>query len=106
MSQHVYVPDVKTLAPIPDRGILSQTIHNDDNIKVVHFGFATGEELSEHQASMPAILEVVCGDVRLTMGDETFDAGPGAWIHMAANLPHSVYANSPATILLTLLKRG
>jgi hypothetical protein len=32
----------------PDKGILSRTLLNDDRLKVVAFGFAQGEELSEH----------------------------------------------------------
>jgi len=40
----------------PGKGILSRTLFNDDRLKVVGFGFAQGEELSEHTASMPAIL--------------------------------------------------
>jgi quercetin dioxygenase-like cupin family protein len=31
-------------------------LYNDDRLKAVAFGFAQGEELSEHTASMPAIL--------------------------------------------------
>jgi hypothetical protein len=37
----------------PDKGILSRTLFSDDRLKVVIFGFAQGEELSEHTASMP-----------------------------------------------------
>ena len=40
----------------PDKGILSRTLFNDDRLKVVLFGFAQAEELSEHTASMPAVL--------------------------------------------------
>ena len=40
----------------PDKGILSRTLFSDDRLKAVLFGFAQGEELSEHTASMPAVL--------------------------------------------------
>ena len=40
----------------PDKGILSRTLYNEDRLKPVLFGFAQGEELSEHTASMPAVL--------------------------------------------------
>ena len=68
------------------------------------FGFATGEELSEHTASMPAIIQIIKGEASLTIGNEAISGQPGTWIHMAAKTPHSVKAESPAVMLLTLLK--
>jgi len=47
--------DLAKEVQLPDKGILSRTLFNDDRLKVVVFGFAQGEELSEHTASMPAI---------------------------------------------------
>lgn len=88
----------------PDDGTLSRTLHNDDNTKVVLFGFAAGEELSEHTASMPAIIQIIKGEASLTIGDEAVAGMPGTWIHMAAKTPHSVKAETPVVMLLTLLK--
>ena len=75
-------------------------------VKVVLFGFAPGEELSEHTASMPAILQFLSGRARLTLGGDTHTAAPGAWIHLPARMPHSVYAEEPTVLLLTLLKQA
>jgi quercetin dioxygenase-like cupin family protein len=55
-SSYTHFLDVATEAQPPENGILSRTIYSDDRIKAVVFGFAAGEELSEHTASMPAIL--------------------------------------------------
>lgn len=88
----------------PEDGTLSRTLHNDDNTKVVLFGFGAGEELSEHTASMPAIIQIIKGEASLTVGDESVAAKPGTWIHMAAKTPHSVKAKTPVVMLLTLLK--
>jgi quercetin dioxygenase-like cupin family protein len=81
----------------PDDGILTRTLYNDDNVKAVIFGFGQGEELSEHTASTPAILHFIQGDAMLTLGNETVEAQPGTWIHIAANLNHSVQTKAPAT---------
>jgi len=89
----------------PADGILTRTLYNDDNVKAVIFGFGQGEELSEHTASMPAILHFIHGNAMLTLGNETVEAQPGTWIHMAANVSHSVQAKTPVTILLLLLKK-
>lgn len=41
----------------PAEGILSRTLY-----KVIGFGFATGEELSEHTAQMPAVMYFLSGE--------------------------------------------
>lgn len=74
-------------------------------MKAVIFGFGQGEELSEHTASMPAILHFIQGEATLTLGDESVEAQPGTWIHMQANLKHSVKTKTPVVMLLLLVKR-
>src|SRR5262249_23606089 len=90
----------------PDKGILSRTLFSDDRLKVGLFGFAQGEELSEHTASMPAVLHFLQGEAKLTLGDDTLDARPGTWVHMPAGLRHSIQANTPVLMLLLLLKES
>lgn len=90
---------------IPGDGILSRTVYNDDHVKVVLFGFAAGQELSEHTASMPAILQIMKGEARLGLGDDTIDVAAGAWVHMPAQLRHSVQAKTPLVLQLVLLKQ-
>ena len=89
---------------IPKDGSLSRTIHEDAQIKVIMFGFDTGQELSEHTASMPATLHFLQGDTKLTLGEDEMEVGVGAWVYMEANLAHSVYAKTPVIMLLQLLK--
>jgi quercetin dioxygenase-like cupin family protein len=88
----------------PDKGILSRTLFSDDRLKAVLFGFAQGEELSEHTASMPAVLHFLQGEAKLTLGDDTVDAKPTTWVHMPKGLRHSIQAKTPVVMLLLLLK--
>jgi quercetin dioxygenase-like cupin family protein len=94
---------VKEVQP-PDKGILSRTLYNDDRLKAVLFAFAQGEELSEHTASMPAVLHFLQGEANLTLGDDTLEARPGTWVHMPKGLRHSIQAKTPVVMLLLLLK--
>ena len=96
--------DVATEAQPPEKGILSRTIYNDDRIKAVVFGFGSGEELSEHTASMPAILHFLQGEARVTLDEDTLEATPGTWVHMPTDLRHSIHAKTPVVMLLLLLK--
>ena len=79
---------------------------NNDQLKVVLFGFAEGEELSEHTASMSAIIQIIRGRATLTVGSQSVAAGPGTWLSMAPQTPHAVRALSPVIMLLTLLKKS
>jgi quercetin dioxygenase-like cupin family protein len=88
----------------PVSGTLSRTIHQDERLKGVLFGFAAGEELSEHTASTPAVLHFLDGEAELTLGDDHIPAAPGTWIAMPPKLPHSVRALTPVRMLLLLLK--
>lgn len=103
---YTYVGDLAGEITIPDDGVLSRTLHNDDTVKVVSFAFAAGEELSEHTASTPAILHFLSGEATLTLGGDARGAQAGTWVHMAPNLKHSIHAKSPTAMLLILLKEG
>lgn len=89
----------------PKDGTLSRTIHQDDTLKVVLFGFSAGQELSEHTASTPAILHFLSGEAEVGLGPETVPAVAGTWIHMPAKLPHRILARTPTTMLLLLLRQ-
>jgi len=89
---------------IPADSILSRTIYQDEQFKAVLFGFAQGQELSEHTASQTALLYFVQGEADLTLGVETQRAAPGTWVRMEPQLPHSVRARTPVVMLLLLLR--
>src|SRR5262245_13488182 len=88
----------------PADGTLSRTLRQDEHIKVVLFSFSAGQELSEHAASMPAILHFLSGESEVTLGPDQMTAAAGTWIHMTAQLPHSIRTKTPVVMLLTLLK--
>ena len=104
-NNYTNIVDLAKEVEPPDDGILTRTLFNDDHVKAVIFGFGEGEELSEHTASMPAILHFIGGEATLTLGDEKVEAQPGSWIHMAPDLKHSVLTRTPVVMLLLLLKR-
>jgi len=87
----------------PD-SIVSRAVHHDDRIKVTLFGFAAGQELSEHTASKPATLQVLAGEGTFGLGAERLEVRPGSWVFMEPNLPHTVVARTPLVMLLTMLK--
>ncbi|HEY3267006.1 MAG TPA: cupin domain-containing protein [Armatimonadota bacterium] len=102
---YTYLKSLADGVEIPKNGIISTTVSGDDHFKVMLFGFDTGQELSEHTASVPAILQIVKGDADLTLGEDKRPGPAGTWAHMPANLPHSVFAKTPVVMLLIMAKK-
>ncbi len=99
-----FTPNLQELlGDAPVDSIVSRTFLRAGQNKAILFAFAPGQELSEHTASVPAILHILQGKARLTLGDQTHEAGPGSWAYMPANLPHSIFAHQPVTMLLLML---
>ena len=106
MIPYTLINDLAAEVQPPEKGILSRTLYNDDRLKVVIFGFGQGDELSEHTASMPAILHFLQGEAKLTLGSDIQVARPGTWVHMPSGLRHSIVASTPVVMLLILLKQS
>ena len=96
---HVYVRDIRELAKVPENGILSQTLQNDDRTKVILFGFAAGQELSAHTAPFPATLIFLKGEANLKLGGEEQQATEGTFVYMPPNLEHGIKAQSEVVTL-------
>ena len=88
----------------PDSGKKSIVILDDAKTKVVLFAFAAGSGLTEHVAPLSAIIQIIKGEAALTVGSESVAGKAGTWIQMAAKTPHSIQAETPVLMLLTLLK--
>ncbi|MBK8987648.1 MAG: cupin domain-containing protein [Chloroflexi bacterium] len=93
-------------ANAPQDGILSRTVLKTADVNVILFHFAAGEELSEHTAAVPAILHFLQGEAKLTVGSHSQPAQAGTWVHMAANTPHSIVAETAVAMLLLMVKNS
>ncbi len=104
-APYTFIQDLNSSdTDIPPDGILSRRVYADDIVKVTSFTFAAGQELSEHTASRPAILHFIAGEAVPKLGDETKRASAGTWVYMAADLVHSIRAETQVRLLLLLLK--
>ena len=104
MKSYSLTPNLLSEIQIPEKGILSHTLYNDEHEKIILFGFAAGEELTAHTAPMPAVIQILSGEVVLNLGEDRCEAGPGCLVRMEPLLTHGVAARTPAMMLLTLLK--
>jgi quercetin dioxygenase-like cupin family protein len=105
MTPYTFVEDVEAQVPVPDNGVLSRTLFNDEALKVIAFAFSAGQELSPHSAPMAAVLHFLKGDAELTLASETRNVRAGAFVHMAPGLSHGIIAKTPLVMLLYMLKQ-
>ena len=102
MTDYTLLVDLAKEVQPPDKGILSRTLFNDDRLKAVIFGFGQGEELSEHTASMPAVLHFLQGEATVGLGDDKHEAMAETWVHMPTGQRHSIQAKTPVVMLLLM----
>jgi quercetin dioxygenase-like cupin family protein len=103
---HTLIPDLPGRAEIPAQGTLSRILHDDDRLRLVLFAFGSGQELTEHTASVPTVLQVLPGPFRVTAGEDTFAVGPEVWLLLDPHEAHSLPAREPSCLLLTILRPG
>ncbi len=98
------VADLEAMAEVAEQGIVSKTIVENEHHKIVHFTFAPGQELSEHTASVPAVIHVLHGKGTVVLAGVQHDAGPGKLYYMPADLRHAVQAHGDLVFLLTMFR--
>lgn len=85
-------------------GIVSRTLMRSPNGRVVLFGFAEGQELTEHTSTQQALIEILSGECEFSLGGQPHVVKAGDLIYMPPNLPHAVKATKQFSMLLTLIK--
>lgn len=102
--EYHFFDDIAALLPdIPSDSIVSRTLVQEGGNKAILFGFAPGQELSEHTASVPAILHILEGEAQLTLAGDSRDARSGTWVYMPARMSHSILAQTRVVMLLLML---
>jgi quercetin dioxygenase-like cupin family protein len=71
---------------------------------VTLFAFDAGQELSEHSTPFDAMVQVLDGEVELTIGGKVIRAGAGETVIMPADIPHAVTASQRFKMLLTMIR--
>ena len=92
------------LASVSDGSITSRILAKNAGGSVTLFAFDTGQGLAEHTAPFDALVMVLDGSLKLTIGGNAVIATPGSVVRMPAHIPHAVDAHEPTRMLLTMLR--
>lgn len=91
------------IAPAPDATV-TKTLYDAPAARLVLFAMDAGQQLTDHSAAKPALVQVLDGQVEFEVGGESHTLGPGGWVAMPPGELHAVRATQPTRFLLTLLK--
>ena len=85
-------------------GIVSRTLLRTANSRVVLFGFAEGQELTEHTSTQHALVQILSGECEFSLAGQPHSLKAGDLLYMPPNLPHAARAMTKFSMLLTLTK--
>ena len=85
-------------------GIVSRTLLRTPNSRAVLFGFAEGQELTEHASTQHALVQILSGECDFSLAGQPHALKTGDVLYMPPNLPHAVKATTQFSMLLTLSK--
>jgi quercetin dioxygenase-like cupin family protein len=85
-------------------GIVSRTLLRTANLRTVLFGFAEGQELTEHTSTQHALIQILSGECEFLLSGEPHKMRAGDLLYMPPHLAHSVKATQQFSMLLTLSK--
>lgn len=82
--------------------VVSKTLVQNDKVSMTIFSFDKGEEISTHAAGGDAMVTVLEGAGRFTVGDEVFFLKENETLIMPKDIPHAVYGEEKFKMQLTV----
>lgn len=83
--------ELKNLVAYQEGQVVSKTLVQNDYISVTLFSFDKGEEISTHASGGDAMVTVLEGTGKFTIGGDVFILKEGETIIMPKDVPHAVY---------------
>ncbi len=83
--------NLKDLVDYQDGQVVSKTLVQNDVVSMTLFSFDKGEEISTHAAGGDAMVTVLDGTGRFTVGGDVFILNEGETLIMPKDIPHAVF---------------
>ena len=82
--------------------VVSRTLVQNDKVSMTIFSFDKGEEISTHASGGDAMVTVLEGTGRFTVGGEVFVLEAGETLIMPKDVPHAVFGQEQFKMQLTV----
>ena len=99
------VVDLASMIDYQPGKVISATFAQNEFISITLFAFAEGEEISTHASAGDAMVYLLDGAARITIGDTKLNAEQGQAVVMPANIPHGLEAIENFKMLLIVVKK-
>lgn len=83
--------------------VVSRTLAQNDAVSITLFAFDENEEISSHKSGGDAMVTILEGTSRITIGDNQYAVKAGETIVMPAGIAHAVAAESRFKMLLVVV---
>lgn len=83
--------ELKSLVDYQEGQVVSKTLVQNNYVSVTLFSFDKGEEISTHASGGDAMVTVLEGTGKFTIGGDVFILKEGETIIMPKDVPHAVY---------------
>lgn len=100
---HESIVKLTDLVSVQPGQVVSKTLAQNKALSLTLFAFAKDEEISTHDSSGDAMVTVLEGRLRLTVGGKEHSLGAGETLVMPATVPHAVYSEEDCKWLLTVV---
>lgn len=96
--------EVNSLIDYADGGVVSKELIHNDSGSVTLFSFDAGQGLSEHSAPFDALIQVIDGEMELTVESTKHIINVGEAFVIPQGAHHSVNAAKRFKMLITMIR--
>ena len=89
--------------PIPRQATTSRVVVNNDAVRVIEFAMDTDQELTDHSAPRPVVVQMLAGSLEFRVLGTTSTLAPGDVVYLAPNDRHSLIATQPSRFALVMI---
>ena len=93
---------LKDLVDYQEGQVVSKTLVQNEQLSMTIFSFDKGEEISTHASGGDAMVTVLEGTGKFTVGGEVFILNEGETLIMPKDIPHAVYGEERFKMQLTV----
>ena len=100
VDESLVIARVHDELPISTSATTSRTVVSNDAVRVVAFAMDSGQELTDHSAPRPVVVQVTEGELMFTVAGESHELVAGDVVYLAPDARHAVVARTPCRFVL------
>ncbi|MCB5951749.1 cupin domain-containing protein [Enterococcus sp. BWT-B8] len=101
---HSKVLNLREEVPVEKEQVASMTLVQRQDLGMTILSLDKDQEIGGHSSKGDAMVNLLSGQARITIGDEVFVINAGETIIMPANIKHALYAVEAFQMLLVVVK--